>query len=107
MVLAARRLGPGERDHELVWLSVSVASLTLALLWLALGMPWPRCLFLAITGYPCLTCGATRSAIQLFHGHFLAALKWNPLVFAALCGLFAFDVYAVVVLATGVPRLRL
>jgi len=32
----------------------------------------------------------TRCGVQFFHGHFLTALKWNPLVFTALCGLTAF-----------------
>ena len=107
MVLAVRRLRPGELDHELIWLSVSVLSAFLAAVWLALGMPWPRCLFLAITGHPCATCGATRCAIQFFHGHLLAALRWNPLIFAVFCGVFVFDIYAAVVLATRAPRLRL
>jgi hypothetical protein len=49
----------------------------------------------------------TRCAIQFFHGHFLAALRWNPLVFAALCGVIAFDLYAFAVLATRTPRLRI
>jgi len=49
----------------------------------------------------------TRSAIQFFHGHFLAALRWNPLVFVALCGLSIFNLYGFVVLVTRVPRLRL
>jgi hypothetical protein len=49
----------------------------------------------------------TRSAIQFFHGHFPAAVRWNPLVFAALCGLSIFNLYGFVVLVTRVPRLRL
>ena len=49
----------------------------------------------------------TRCGIQFFHAHFLAALKWNPLVFTALCGLTAFDLYAFAALATRGPRLRI
>jgi hypothetical protein len=49
----------------------------------------------------------TRCAIQFFHGHFLAALKWNPLVFMALCSLTAFDLYAFAMLTTRGPRLRI
>ena len=46
----------------------------------------------------------TRCAIQFFRGNFLAAFKWNPLVFAALCGVIAFDVYALAtVVAPCVP----
>src|SRR6266513_2079423 len=107
MQVLRRPLAPGETDHELIWLSVSVASLGLAATWFSLGLPWPRCLFHDLTGRPCLTCGMTRSAIQFFHGHFLAALKWNPLVFAALCGLSIFNAYAFIVLVTRAPRLRL
>jgi len=34
-------------------------------------------------------------------------MKWNPLVFAALLGLVAFDLYAIITLATRAPRLRI
>ena len=107
MRLRVRRLSPGEIDHELIWLSVSVASLGLAAAWLTIGLPWPRCMFHEITSLPCVTCGMTRCGIQFFHAHFLAALKWNPLVFTALCGLTAFDLYAFATLATRAPRLRI
>jgi Protein of unknown function (DUF2752) len=107
MQVLRRRLAPGETDHELIWLSVSVASIGLAATWFALGLPWPRCLFYDFTGRPCMTCGMTRSAIQFFHGHLLAAFQWNPLVFAALCGLSIFNVYALIVLLTRAPRLRI
>jgi Protein of unknown function (DUF2752) len=107
MRLRVRRVGTGEIDHELLWLSVSLVSLTIAAAWLAIGLPWPRCVFHELTGLPCVTCGLTRCAIQFFHGHFLTALKWNPLVFAALCGVMAFDLYAFATLITGAPRLRI
>jgi len=107
MRLHVRRLSPGEIDHELIWLSVSLASLGLAAAWLTIGLPWPRCIFHEITTLPCVTCGMTRCGIQFFHAHFLAALKWNPLVFMALCSVTAFDLYAFATLATRGPRLRI
>ena len=107
MRLLVRRLSPGEIDHELIWLSVSLASLGLAAAWLTIGLPWPRCIFHEITSLPCVTCGMTRCGIQFFHAHLLAALKWNPLVFTALSGLTAFDLYAFATLATRGPRLRI
>jgi len=107
MQFRRHQLEPGETDHELVWLAVSAGSLTLAAAWFTLGLPWPRCVFHELTGLPCVTCGMTRCAIQFFHGHFLAALKWNPLVFAALCGVTVFDLYAFATLATRAPRLRM
>jgi hypothetical protein len=107
MRLRVRCLASGEIDHELIWLSISVLSLGAAAVWLAFGLPWPVCVFHEITGLPCITCGMTRCGIQFFHGHFLAALKWNPLVFVALCSLTAFDLYAFVTLAARGPRLRI
>jgi len=107
MRVVARRLKGGEVDYELVWLSASLTSLGIAVAWFTLGLPWPVCIFHEITGLPCVTCGMTRCAIQFFHGHFLAAWKWNPLVFTALCGIMAFDLYAFAILTTRAPRLRI
>jgi len=107
MQVSWRHVGPNETDHELLWLTVSIGSLGAAALWFTLGFPWPRCVFHQLTGLPFVTCGMTRCGIQFFHGHFLAASKWNPLVFTALCGLTAFDLYAFATLATRGPRLRI
>jgi len=107
MQVSRRPLAPGEIDHELVWLSVSLGSLAFAAVWFALHLPWPHCFFLTITGHPCLTCGATRAAIAFFHLDFWSAWKWNPLVFLFLSGLSIFDVYAFAVLFLRAPRLRI
>ena len=107
MQFSLRRLAPDELNHELIWLSASVLSLGFAAAWLAVGLPWPRCVFHDVTSLPCLTCGMTRCGIQFFQGHFLAAFKWNPLVFTVLCGVIAFDVYALAALVMHAPRLRI
>ena len=107
MQVVARRLRRGDIDHELIWLGVSVLSLAAAALWLVLGLPRPLCVFHQLTGLPCLTCGMTRCGIEFFQGHFFAALKWNPLVFAFLWGVIAFDLYALAAIALRRPRLRI
>lgn len=107
MRLAWRRRLAHEGDPELIWLAVSGAALAGAAGWFALALPWPKCPFLAVTGWPCLTCGATRSAIAFLHGNFVAAAGWNPLAFAALSGLVTFDLYAAMVLVGRRPRLRI
>jgi Protein of unknown function (DUF2752) len=106
MRLVWRRIPPDNFNHELVWLAVSVAAVVGGALWLSLGLPTLRCPFLAVTGYPCLTCGATRCAIAFLHGNFSAAWSWNPLALLALCAVALFDVYAAIVLVTRAPRLR-
>jgi Protein of unknown function (DUF2752) len=107
MRLVWRRISPAEFNHELVWLAVSVAALIGGAVWLGLGLPGLRCPFLAVTGYPCLTCGATRCTIALLHGNVSLAWSWNPLAFVALCGVALFDLYAAMVLLTRWPRLRI
>jgi hypothetical protein len=106
MRLVWRRVPPEEFNHELVWLVVSVAAIAGGVVWLRLGLPWLGCPFRAVTGYPCLTCGATRCAIAFAHGHLSMAWSWNPLAFIALCGVALFDLYAAVVLLSRGPRLR-
>ena len=107
MRLMWRNRSVNKPDHELIWLAVSVASITGSAAWLAMALPWPHCPFLTTTGLPCVTCGATRSAIAFLHGDFLSALRWNPLAFVALWALIAFDLYAVIVLLGRMPRLRI
>jgi hypothetical protein len=106
MRIVRRRLAPGEFDHEMVWLAVSLAAVVGGAVWLRLGLLWPQCPFLAMTGYPCLTCGATRCSIAFFHADVARALSWNPLVLVALFGVVLFDVYAAIVLVTRGARLR-
>jgi Protein of unknown function (DUF2752) len=107
MRLVWRPLAPDGFNHELVWLSISAAAAITGAIWLRLGFPTLRCPFLAVTGYPCLTCGATRSAVAFLHGNFALAWSWNPLAFVALGGVAVFDLYAFVVLIGRLPRLRL
>ncbi|MDQ2867715.1 MAG: DUF2752 domain-containing protein [Verrucomicrobiota bacterium] len=105
--MVARPLAPGEIDHETIWLAVSVIGIVLAGIWLALHLPWPFCVFHAVTGHPCPTCGLTRAAIAFCRGDFLAAWHWNPLATVGYCGVIAFDFYAAVVLMMRWPRLRM
>ena len=107
MQILRRPLAPGETNHELLWLTVSSGGLALAATWLALKLPWPICLFHALTGHPCLTCGATRSAVAFFHAHFFVALQWNPLAFLFYCALSIFNLYALAVIVTRAPRVRI
>jgi len=100
------RITAQEIDYELVWLLVSLSALLGLALWFAARLPLPHCVFHTLTGLPCVTCGATRSVFQFLHGHFSASLFFNPLAFLAFCSVLAYDLYAVIMLATRAPRLR-
>lgn len=101
-----RRLRPGEIDHELTWLCVTVACAAAGWLWLHLGLPHPDCLWHKLTGVACPTCGATRCVRHLTHGAWAAAFLVNPLIFLTLAGGALYDLYAATVLALRLPRLR-
>lgn len=107
MQTCRRPLAPQEFDHELLWLLVSLGTFLVLTAWLAFGLPTPQCAFHSLTRLPCPTCGATRAAIQFFHGHFGAALRFNPLAFFFFCSLIVFDFYAFAVLVTRSPRFRI
>lgn len=106
MRVELRRLRPGELDHELIWLLVTVSAALLACAWLALHLPWPRCTFRALTGLPCVTCGATRSSLAFLHGNLATAWRFNPLVFVGLWAIAIFDLYALGVLSMRARRAR-
>lgn len=48
------------------------------------------CFFKNLTGYPCPSCGVTRSVSQLFRGNFLEAIYINPI------GLLVFIIITIV-----------
>ncbi len=107
MQWSRRHLTPQEIDHELIWLLVSLGVFLGLAAWVKARLPTPQCAFYSLTGLPCLTCGATRSALRFLHGDFLTALRFNPLAFLTYCGIAVFDLYAIVVLITRGPRFRL
>jgi len=68
----------------LLWAVLAIAGTILArALPQRLGAAMTLCTFRRVTGLPCLTCGAARSALGVLHGHFFTAFLYNPLVFVA------------------------
>jgi hypothetical protein len=107
MRVRLRRLAPGELDHELIWLCVTITAALLALLWFRSALPLPRCTFHAVLGFPCLTCGSTRAAAAIASGDIAQAWQVNPLACLAMGALAAFDLYALVALVSRLPRVRI
>jgi hypothetical protein len=72
-----------ERQLALLWLAAATSALALRPLWLAIAPHFPPCVFRALTGIPCPTCGTTRAATALLDGRLVEALAANPLATAA------------------------
>lgn len=45
------------------------------------------CSFKRYLGIPCMTCGATRATVHLFHGHLWDALKTQPFIVSVYLGM--------------------
>ncbi len=106
MTFTARRLDRSEIDHELIWGTVALFIFGVAR-WFPFGyFPPPACPFKVLTGYPCCTCGMTRSFLAFVRADLLLAFAWNPLVALGAVGGALYLCYAFIVLVFRLPRIR-
>lgn len=96
-----------EFDHEMVWGTISLLVL-LAARFFPLGTaPMPACVFLAITGLPCPSCGMTRCFMAMSRLDFWTAWRMNPLGTALFVAMVCYAVYALIVVVGRLPRVRI
>ena len=79
---------------HLPWAALSGAVIALAHLPRLVAHVAMPCLFLRLTGYPCLFCGATRSFLAMAAGDWHGAFRNNPLaagLYLLMCGIFAWN----------------
>jgi hypothetical protein len=82
----------------LIWTGLGAAALLLSAYF---DRPVALCLVKRWTGVACPTCGFTRGALSLLHGHIGQVWLYNPLLYSALTFFFAATA-ARVVLARGI-----
>jgi hypothetical protein len=75
-------VSPG-RQLGFLWGGAALVCAAAAPLAPALAEGMPPCLFRALVGIPCLTCGGTRALLALARFDAGAAFGWNPLAAAA------------------------
>ena len=88
--------------HAEVFAAIFALSFVAARLWPLLDLHYV-CLFKALTGLPCATCGMTRAFVRLAHGEPAAALAASPLGALMAAGAWLFAAADAVRLALGVP----
>ena len=107
MTAVWRKLDASEPDHELIWAWVTIVSAVLSSIWLTrLGLPPLVCPFHALTGLPCLTCGATRALAALLRGDLAGSLRSNPIACAGAAAAALYVPYALAVTCLHLQRLR-
>jgi hypothetical protein len=96
------------RQLGLLWGAVATALVVLSPLGERLAPALPACPLKSWTGWPCFTCGATRTALALAHFDVLGALAVSPLMTVAWTGLIGGGLVAGVAALAGygVPEPR-
>ena len=87
---------PGELNHELVWPAAFVAGALIAWGWFLSGLQLPQCIFIRLTGLPCLGCGGTRCARNLVHLDFGQAFLFHPGFFLVVLAATLWTIYSVI-----------
>lgn len=92
----------GELNLPLVYFFVAGASALFAYVLHLLGrLPQLPCVFKTVTGYPCPTCGTTRSILHLLQWDIVSAFLYNPLFFLAGIVFIAWGIYGFYILFSG------
>lgn len=65
----------------------------------------PACVFKSITGFPCPTCGSTRSLVQMAGGDILLAFAYNPLFCILLLVALSVFIFSLFRLLFSLPTL--
>ena len=94
--LIRRPAYPGELNHELVWPAAFLGGAVFAWGWFLSGLQLPQCIFMRVTGLPCLGCGGTRCARNLVHLDLEQAFLYHPGFFVIVTLAALWTTYAAV-----------
>ena len=94
----------GDIEFGIIYGGIAVLAL-IALRIMPIAKYMPACVFKGVTGIPCPTCGATRSALFLSHGDLPASLGMNPLFSIVLLGAGFYFLYSTVAYLMNLPRI--
>lgn len=100
------RMSRDRLDHERIWAAVGLALGVMGLVFPLEGVR-VRCPFKVLTGWPCATCGMTRSFIHLRQFDLVGALAANPLIAVLALFAVAYCIYAWIAVLFRTRRIRI
>ena len=107
MKIHLEKLPSNAIDHEMIWGGIGLLVLLTARFIPFSLLPKFNCPFHILTGYPCPSCGMTRSFILIGHLKFWEGLKMNPLGALLFIFIATFFGYAFIVIVFHLPRIRI
>jgi hypothetical protein len=92
----------GELNLPLIYLMVvGACGVFLYALYFFNRLPQFPCVFKAVTGHPCPTCGSTRAVLNLLTFNISTAFRCNPLVFLGSTAFIAWVLYGFYMFFSG------
>jgi hypothetical protein len=104
MRLVYKKRAIGQLDFGLLYGGIALLALSAARFFPILPF-FPSCPLHELTGFPCPTCGSSRSIVQLAQGNFLASLTLNPLTALCVTAAILYFCYSFVVALFFFPKL--
>jgi hypothetical protein len=105
MQLLLKKRAPDQIEFGIIFGGIALVVLIVGGLLPILSVA-PDCVFKALTGIPCLTCGSTRSVVHLSHGDILSAFALNPLTTLCLISAILYLIYSLMSAVFNLPRVR-
>jgi hypothetical protein len=106
MRLFYKKKSKGQLDFGLLY--GGIALLTLCAARFLPILPFlPSCPLHDLTGFPCPTCGASRSIVHLSQGNFLSSFALNPLTAICVTAAVVYFFYSVIAALFFFPKLEL
>jgi len=96
----------GEVEYGIIYGGISLVALFIARTMPVLSFA-PSCVFRAVTGIPCPTCGSTHSVVHLAQGEVSAAFMMNPLTTVCLTAAVLVFFYSLVTLSFDLPKISI
>ena len=104
MHIVLKKRAPGQIEFGIIYGGMVVLALLAGRFLPVLSLA-PSCVFKALAGVPCPTCGSTRSIVHLSRGDVASAFFTNPLVLAGALAALVYLFYSLFTFFFDVPRI--